>query len=53
MKLSEIRKIFQKNSDERVKLSCLKFIHSCGKFYGVKIPLLEKLPKKLKNQILI
>jgi 3-methyladenine DNA glycosylase AlkD len=49
MKLSEIRKILQKNSDERVKLSCLKFIHSCGKFYGVKIPLLKKIAKEIKE----
>jgi 3-methyladenine DNA glycosylase AlkD len=49
MKLSEIRKILQKNSDERVKLNYLKFIHSCGKFYGVKIPLLEKIAKEIKE----
>jgi 3-methyladenine DNA glycosylase AlkD len=49
MKLSEIRKILQKNSDERVKLSYLKFISSCKKFYGVKISLLEKVAKKIKE----
>jgi len=49
MKLSEIRKILRENSDEKVKLSCLKFIPSCKKFYGVKIPLLEKVAKKIKE----
>jgi len=49
MKLSEIRKILRENSDEKVKLSCLKFIPSCKKFYGVKIPLLEKIAKEIKE----
>jgi 3-methyladenine DNA glycosylase AlkD len=48
-KLEEIRKILKEKSNEKVKISILKFIPTSQKVYGVKVSELNKLATKYKN----
>jgi 3-methyladenine DNA glycosylase AlkD len=49
MKLSEIQKILKKEANKKTRLSFEKFIPSSKKVYGVRIPILNKIAKEIKE----
>jgi len=50
MKIAEVQNLLKKNSNNKVKDSFQRFIPSSEKVYGVKVPILNELANKLKNE---
>lgn len=49
MRLTEIRKILRNKSSQKVRESTRKFVPTVEKQYGIKIPALNELAKKIKE----
>jgi 3-methyladenine DNA glycosylase AlkD len=49
MKISKIRKILKERIDKKRRFSFEKFVSSSEKFYGVKVSILNKIAKEVKE----